>query len=384
MTGNVWHLLTGEYPPQAGGVADYAAQVAGGLAASGSEVHVWTSSPGDLAEVTQVHVHRIAGRWSKSDLMRLGERLDTFAGPRRLLVQHAPNAWGYRGLNLPFCRWLLHRKQRQGDQIRVMFHEVAYPWQVADKPTRWILAAGHRLMARTLLQAATDVDVTTPAWERMLRKLDSNDRRIIHWQPVPSNIPVIDDPEAVAALRRRFAPGGEAILASFSTFSTLSGPILANTLPRLLEDRRDRVGLLIGQGGDRFAARLVDRHPELRGRLQATGALSPAEISTHLQASDLAVQVYRDGLTTRRTSLMAALANGVATVANTGHLTEPFWAETGAVGVAADVVDVADRLLNDPTERERLELAGRALYERQFALERTIEALNGTAVGVAS
>ena len=36
-----WHLLTGEYPPQPGGVADYTQQLARALSESGKQVHVW-------------------------------------------------------------------------------------------------------------------------------------------------------------------------------------------------------------------------------------------------------------------------------------------------------------------------------------------------------
>ena len=37
-----WHVLTGEYPPVPGGVADYTQLVARGLAAAGDAVNVWT------------------------------------------------------------------------------------------------------------------------------------------------------------------------------------------------------------------------------------------------------------------------------------------------------------------------------------------------------
>jgi len=37
-----WAIITGEYPPQAGGVSDYTRIVAEALVAAGDEVHVWT------------------------------------------------------------------------------------------------------------------------------------------------------------------------------------------------------------------------------------------------------------------------------------------------------------------------------------------------------
>ena len=47
----VLHILTGEYPPQPGGVGDYCALVAAGVAAEGRGVHVWC--PGHDARRTE-------------------------------------------------------------------------------------------------------------------------------------------------------------------------------------------------------------------------------------------------------------------------------------------------------------------------------------------
>src|SRR5690348_241044 len=103
-----WHFITGEYPPTPGGVADYTALLAAALAEAGAEVHVWTSlGNGMEATAGGVTVHRLVGGWSPAELVRLDEALDAFETPRRLLVQYAPGVWGYKGLNLGFCRWLV-------------------------------------------------------------------------------------------------------------------------------------------------------------------------------------------------------------------------------------------------------------------------------------
>jgi hypothetical protein len=127
----------------------------------------------------------------------------------------------------------------------------------------------------------------------------------------------------------------------------------------------------------------------LAGRLIGAGTLSADELSLHLQACDLMIQPYPDGVTGRRGSAMAALAHGIATLTNQGRLTEPLWAETGAVGLAmgytADrLVRVAEGLLVDDLARTRLGALGRDLYERRFAIERTVETLLGQTVGVSS
>jgi glycosyltransferase involved in cell wall biosynthesis len=378
-----WHLITGEYPPRQGGVADYTALLAAALAMAGSDVHVWTTEGPDSGTTDGVTVHRPAGGWSPFELAHFEMELDAFPPPRRLVVQYAPNAWGYKGMNIGFCRWLL-RRRRLGDDVRVMFHEVWYAWRLWDKPTRWALAVGQRMMARTLMEACSSAYVSIPGWEPLLRASEKGARRPITWLPVPSTIAVVDDAPAVAELRSRLAPRGQQIIGSFGTFGGMIGSMLAEILPRLLERHDDRVGLLFGRGSDRFAARLVAERPELTGRLIAAGALSPSEVSIHLQACDLLVQPYPDGLSTRRTTLMAGLAHGVATVSNLGALSEPVWGRSPCVALApssdlSEVVVAAESVLACPERRAELGAAGREMYRRDFAVERTVEVIRGTA-----
>jgi glycosyltransferase involved in cell wall biosynthesis len=381
MSGPCWHILTGEYPSRPGGVSDYSALLASALAAAGAEVHVWTTPAGSTPAAAGVTVHRDCGRWSPTDLKRLGRALDAFPAPRRLVVQYAPNVWGYKGLNVGFCRWLVGRR-RHGDLVRVMFHEVTYPFLLRDRPSRWLLAVVQRVMARWAVKASTNVDVSIHAWEAVLRRCAPDVRFEVGYRPVPSNIPVIDDAGGVAAVRCRIAPGGETVVGSFSTFSGLTGPPLAAALPRLILAGPGRVALLIGHGSEPMADRLVEVHPDLEGRLRATGELPPADVSRHLQACDLMIQAYPDGVSGRRGSMMAVLSHGVATVTNAGFLSEPLWADSGAVGLAPscaadDLVRTAERLLADRAERDRVGAAGRDLHERRFAIERTVEALLG-------
>lgn len=382
MTAPIWHLLTGEYPPQPGGVSDYTAQLAAALAGAGAEVHVWTTpvSGVEVPSPPGVTVHRAAGRWSPSDLARLDAALDAFPGPRRLLAQHVPPLWGYRGLNLAFGRWL--RKRRAvGDDVRVMFHEVRYHTRLLDKPTRWLLAAVHWRLVFDMLAASTQVYVSTPSWEPTIRRNGAPGRRVrIIWLPVPSNIPVIDDAAGVAALRARLAPEGETIVGTFGTFSGAVAALLSRSLPYLLLGHPDRRALLLGRGGERFADRLTAAHPSLAGRLDAPGALSAPDVSRYLQTCDVVIQPYPDGVTSRRTSTMAALAHGRPVVTNAGALAEPFWANRGAVALAPGpepgaFVQAAETLLADPAARARLGADARRLYEREFAIERTVATL---------
>src|SRR3954466_9251737 len=100
------HLLTPEYPPMSGGVADYTRLVARGLSAAGDDVHVWCAAGGRGGAAGRFTVHPELGTFQRADLARAGKLLDTFSSPRRLLVQWVPHGYGFRAMNVGFCLWL--------------------------------------------------------------------------------------------------------------------------------------------------------------------------------------------------------------------------------------------------------------------------------------
>jgi glycosyltransferase involved in cell wall biosynthesis len=375
-----WHILTGEYPPQPGGVSDYVGLLAAGMGHAGLDIHVW-APPGDGATsvATNVTVHRCAGTWSARDLRRLSSEMDSLGPPGRLLVQYAPNAWGRRGLNVAFCRWLEERRAT-GYDVRLMIHEPFYPWRLRDRPQRWILAGVQRLMMRIAVRAAARVYLSTQSWEPMLRPYQGSLRQPMTWLPVPSTIPVFPAPDRTEAIRQGLVAHGGVILGSFGTFSPLIRGMLRRALPVLLASRKDRACLLLGRNSEQFALELVARHPELAGRVVGRGGLAAKELSAHLQACDVLVQPYPDGVSTRRTSLMAALAHGVAAVTTLGFLSDSMWAESGcAVLVPASdpggMIRAAESLLADPEARARLRAKAQEVYREQFDLENTIREL---------
>jgi glycosyltransferase involved in cell wall biosynthesis len=376
-------LVTGEYPPVLGGVAAYTAAVAGALADAGAEVHVW--APGDAdgpaAGPGGVVVHRIAGRFGPGGLARLDRGLDRFSGPRTVLIQYTPHAFGLKAMNFPFAAWAGWRARR-GDDVRVMFHEVAFPW--VRRPLRHnLIAATNRAMAALLVRACSRAYVSIPGWEPLLRRLGAG-RTPIGWMPVPSNVPE-EAPAAAVAARRAELTGGDPaarVVCHFGTYGPWITRTLAPVLRELLGRRPDIRVLLLGATGDRWRGELVDGRADWPGRVIAPGPLPGPAIAEYLRACDLALQPYPDGASGRRTTLMAALANGLSVVTTLGALSEPIWAD-GAVAVAP--ADDADRLarlafdlLDCPDRLAELGLAGRRLYEDRFAIRHTVAALLDT------
>jgi glycosyltransferase involved in cell wall biosynthesis len=191
---------------------------------------------------------------------------------------------------------------------------------------------------------------------------------------------VIDDPVAAATIRARYAPPGGFLLGHFGTYGRHIAELLMASLSKLLRGGIHQAALLLGRGGDALREKLIDRHPDLTKRVHATGPLTAADLSRHLSACDVMIQPYPDGVSSRRTSLMVGLCHGLPIVTTLGHLTEPFWAETGVValapvGDAVAILEATERLLANPVERRRMGSAAKALYQERFDVGHTIAAL---------
>jgi glycosyltransferase involved in cell wall biosynthesis len=375
-----WHLLTGEL--SRGGIGDYTRLLADALADAGRPVHVWSPDAAGVS-LRRAVVHRVRGV-GRAGLAELDAALDGFPAPRRLVVQYAAQAWGMRGMNVGFARWLLARR-RAGYDVRVMFHEPFFPfgWQ---RPQRNLLAAVNRWMARDLLRASTRAYVSADAWEGLLRPLAPPGLRITTL-PIPSTIPFVDDPDRVAALRRELSEdGARPVFVHFGTYGGMIAPMLRKAIAALIQRRPDARILLLGKGGAEFADRIHNDDARLADAMITPGFQSPEDISVQLQASDVALQPYPDGADTRRTSLMACLANGVPTITTRGRFTRadmilaaagyPAASEPHRVGeIAAEVYEDPGSTFVGGDPGVPLRSATRAFYLEHFAVERTVERL---------
>jgi glycosyltransferase involved in cell wall biosynthesis len=200
----------------------------------------------------------------------------------------------------------------------------------------------------------------------------------IEWLPVPSTLPVVDDPGSTHAIRLRYA-ANRPLVGSFGTFGRHVRSLLHDCLP-LLAARSDAAVLLLGRDSELMADELLTARPDLTGRVFGTGALTVEQLSVHIRACDVMLQPYPDGVSTRRTSAMASLAHERALVTTAGALTEAFWAlDHAAILMPADdperLVDAAVALLSDASRRAMLGARALALYRGRFDVGHTIKAL---------
>jgi hypothetical protein len=263
-------------------------------------------------------------------------------------------------MNVGFCRWLARRVRRRGDTLDIVLHEPGLGFFEGGLRHNAV-AAVHRVMTAMLARVVRRVWMTTPAWEARWRPYLFGRAIPFEWIPLPSNVPVVDDPDGIAALRERH---GAPLAGYFGPYHEPYASLL-----RAVVERFDGNLLLLGRGSDRFAP-----------RLPATGDLPLGDLSRCLSACDVMIHLYPDGVSTRRTTAIASLAHGKCIVALDGRFTEPVWRESRAVrlvpvGEVACVAAEMRRLLADGDARRTLADAARRFYDERFRIEHTVAAL---------
>jgi glycosyltransferase involved in cell wall biosynthesis len=376
------HIVTGEYPPMAGGVGGYTAQLASALVEQGQPVHVWTGGDDGAEDEDGVTVHRVAGRFRPRDLAGLEREMNSIPGARRILVQWTPHSFAARGLNLAFPIWLWKRAAAGKDRVEVIVHEAFIAFGEGNWRRR-AAAVVQRAMAAALLRASSKVWVTIPKWEERLRPWTFGKNIPFEWLPVPSNIPAVANVGEIVQIRRELTGFHHPLIGHFGTFRTDVESLL---FPALLELEVSRaVFLLIGRGSQEARRWILTRRPEMTDRIFATGELDSGAVAANLSACDVLLQPYPDGISTRRGSAMAALSLGVPVVTNLGALSETFWSNTGAIALAgsSSACDLAAEtldLLEDHARRIQMSGEGRDLYQDRFHIRHTVAALLRTEV----
>lgn len=288
-------FVSGEYPPDVGGVGDYTHRLRHALASQG-----WRST---------VLSRRQVRHWDARALVWL---LRT--APRYGLVHIQFQAGAYDLLGDVCLMPTLLRRLRPRVRVVTTFHDTRVPYLFAR-------AGRLRRAAVNLLAASSDAVIA--ADERDLESLGSSPTRQ-HQVPIGANIdraPGAGYDRAVFRTRLGLTHASLAIV-YFGLLNHSKGlDLLLDAFDRILRDTPNaRLLLLGGEIGasdptDRLTAnRLHARLDALGARVVRTGWLQPEALSRYLLAGDVALLAYADGASPRRGSLLACAEHGLPIV----------------------------------------------------------------------
>ena len=357
-------LLTGEYPSMQGGVGDYTHALGTALAALEVDVHVLTSrqaGPAHLIPPGIDNVYPEVDSWGWG----LAKQVRTLAHAIEADIVHIQ--YQSAAYNLHPAVNLLPRVLHGGPwphHVVTTFHDLRVPYLFPKAgPLRW----------RANLELARQSDraiVTNAEDHRRLSSIGDLAGRLVEI-PIGANIqPTPPAGYDRVAQRARWGVSPDDLLLCYFGFlnDSKGGEELMLATARLAEAGLPVHLLMIGgQLGasdptneaylQRVQALIIAQG--IADRVHWTGFTGEAEVSANLLASDIAVLPYRDGVSFRRGSLMAALAHGLPVVS-----TEPIVpipeikpGENMLLAPVQSPKDLAERVTEawrDPAARQQL------------------------------
>lgn len=366
-------LVTGEYPPDQGGVGDFTLRLGEALTALGHNVHIITGPlrHTDCEVRSTLTVHRVVRRWGWG-CWRAVLRVVRENGLEVLNVQYQAAAYGMH----PAVHFLPRPTRRP--PVVVTFHDLRVPYLFpkAGPLRRWIVY--HLARSADAVIATNDEDFQQLLTEARPRRL-----ALI---PIGSNIPCAPPPGYDrAAERARWGVGPDDLLLGYFGFLNESkgGEDLIRALALLVEQGVPAHLLMVGgrvgtsDATNRAYAERVERliaDLGLADRVHRTGYTTPEAVSAGLLATDICVLPYRDGVSFRRGTLHACLAHGraIVTTQPAFPLPQARDGENMLLVPPRDPQALAGavlRLYRDPDLRARLEAGANALAA-EFTWER--------------
>ncbi len=361
-------LVTGEFPPMQGGVGDYTNELAQALAALGVEVHVITRRASAGLQASAFQVHAVVGRWSFGTLFQI-RTLAASLGLDVLNVQYQAAAYDLSAPIHFLPRLISLGGAARRAQTVVTFHDLRIPYLF---PKAGVL----RPAAVTYLaRSASGAIATDPADLAELRR-----RGVVKAAQIPIGSNIAPAPPAGydrAAWRAQLGVSAHETLLGYFGFLNASkgGDLLVESLARLREAGAPVKLVLIGGRtgtsdatnaafGDQLDARIAESG--LADCILRTGFVATAEVSAHLLACDVLVLPYRDGVSFRRGSFMAALAHGCPIISTRPAVPLAELCEGENICLvppdsASALTQAVQDLIAHPEQRARLGAGARAL-----------------------
>jgi glycosyltransferase involved in cell wall biosynthesis len=332
------------------GIDTYSRTLAGALAELGATCGLltqrngtwrWCETPGTTE----------SSRVSASDALRL------LMSATAVVLQYNPFSWGKRGFAPGLLKLLGDVRRRVlRPKIILMLHERFTPW---GGWRQTIMSGWQRAQ---LIGLSALVDKTLASTEPWAHDSASWRRRRIELLPVGSNLP--DMRNAAGEMRQQLRLSSMTVVAvTLNTSHPSYSPEHIRRAVNRIADERPVTLLNLGAG-----AHEVGR-VSAGVQVVAPGMLAPAELARLLCCGDLYMAPFVDGVSTRRTSLIAALQHGLPVVGTWGHSTGEILRplQLHAFQDMGGFVDSALALAIDPYERTRHRGVSRRLYEENFS-----------------
>lgn len=306
-------------PPRIDGVGDYTWNLAWALRELGIEVRIFTSQEqGCIGLLKNGWIFPTIMEWKPKEVVRALKDVVGNGASDWLCFQYVPQMYGRWGMCWQVADILMELKRKFHCRIAVTFHEFISKWRASLKDI--ILSSALHLQSKRIL-CATDLAIATCClYKDILQRLALRPLTIAVI-PVGSNIePIFIRQDELKAARRQIFPAQAKIFGILSRFSACRNfPLALRALKEARQRGIDAWLILLGNvesSNPKYFKELMLQADKLgvKSYTVSTGELSKEGLSTHLGIVDVFIFPQNDGISTRNTALMAALAFGLPVV----------------------------------------------------------------------
>ncbi len=347
-------ILSPSFPPKNCGVGDFTARLSAELARSGHQPVVWTSQK-NTRKSTAVEMRGVEN-FGPIGFAELGREV-VEARPDAVLVQFTPNLFGERtyGVNPLLAPWIAGVRLELKRPVLLHAHELHYPMGLS--PDRLVIGTAQFGQILTLAQVSSGVICS---YEAAVAKL----KRFLPWQGsrfgwVPSGATVL--PDAAGSLPTG-VPEDVNVLLHFGSShpSRLLDYALEGLAVREKKAPSKTLLAFVGIAQDELDGLLKTLgYAKYSPQIRALGYLPDSEVSAWMRRADAVLAPFIDGISTRRTSVLSALAHGKPVLSTEGWASSSSipWKEftlLTPVGDREGFARALGRLLEDPLQKKRL------------------------------
>lgn len=302
-------ILSADYPPMHSGMGDYACHLISALKTRGHSVAVLTSR--DITSSTadpsdDIFVYRTVPSWNNESWPAVRRAVEVFT-PDIFHIQFMTTTFNYE----IFVHSLPKRLKNAFPSLRVIttYHEFAAPWQRLSLWPLFRNSEGHLVTNERHL-----------SFLKFLQKFGIV-RGPVQKIPLAANVlPSPASRPSIQATRESLGvKENELMFIRFGILHDVIVPYIA-ALIRVF-DRAQKEGLplklvLLGKAEPAALETLLKQfHRSLPAGIIFKNNLTHPEISAYLSAGDAGIAIYPDGVSEKRTALLALLAHGLPVLA---------------------------------------------------------------------
>lgn len=364
-------VLSSEFPPRLSGVGDHTEKLAQALSEKDEVLAIWTA---ETRSNSPFKIHVILHPWGWRNFFQFLSSLNAFH-PDSILLQYTPQSLAPKRLgvwlSLPLWVWLLKTLVRS--RVVILFHELNYPVELTP---RGIVLGIPQFLQYLFLVSVSDFSFFATEMAFVKTRRFFFWKKTLAWLPVGSAISVASVAPVVPVLTTSFRKKRLLHFGGLHPTHSLDHLLAAHrkVTHRMGVENVELVFVGVTQEEVQAALKVKGIH-EIPEGIVALGRLSESEVSQCLQSADLILAPFTDGISTRRSTVMACLAHGKPILTTYGSLSQGStpWSTFCCVVPVAEMDEYAEQALRLLLDLEALADLGRkakGAYDLRFSWSR--------------